>query len=150
MGSGASVQAEQQRQQPRRDGEKEEEDRAKGKSQSKKVEIVTTYASVTPGSVISQMIKKPEWRDALKNKDLSHNLHRKMRAAALGLYNEAYLSKHQITLWRYTLLTAGTCTARKLWTYCLVIEDINCGLQMGIFVWLHCTCVYTGTRPTYS
>jgi len=87
MGSGASLcQSEKSQQQSKQNGEKEEEDKSKGKGQSKRVEIVTTYASVTPGSIIPQMIKKLEWREALKNKDLTHSQHRKLRAAALGLY----------------------------------------------------------------
>lgn len=54
------------------------------KKQDKKVQIITTYASVNPGARVSRMIKKPEWKVALKHKDLSHIIYRKMRAAALG------------------------------------------------------------------
>lgn len=55
-----------------------------GKKQDKKVQIITTYASVNPGASVSRMIKKPEWKAALKHKDLSHIVYRKMRATALG------------------------------------------------------------------
>ena len=50
-------------------------------------EIRTTYAEEKPGSSSAHVISNPIIKTALLNKDLSDGKLRRLRAAALGIYN---------------------------------------------------------------